>query len=92
VLKTLGAKRPLLGKMLAAEYGILGLLAGAIGSSFAILLSFAVCRYVLEIDWMFDAGLFVLGVVVTMLVVTAVGVAASYGVLFKKPLSILRGG
>lgn len=92
VMKTLGAKTPLLGKMLAAEYGVLGLLAGFIGSAFAMMLSYAVCRFVLEISWKSDVWLFAAGVIATMLVVTAVGVTASYGVLFKKPLSILRGG
>ncbi len=40
ILKTLGAKRPVLATILFAEYGILGILAGIIGAGFAALLSY----------------------------------------------------
>ena len=91
VMKTLGAKRGILTKILVAEYSLLGILAGIIASSFAALLSFAMCEFVLEIAWQFDAWLFVIGIAATALLVNVVGVAASYGILFKKPLSTLRG-
>jgi len=91
VMKTLGAKRGILTKILVTEYSLLGILAGIIGSSFAALLSYAMCKYVLEIGWQFDAQLFVIGIVATGLLVNVVGVAASYGILFRKPLSTLRG-
>jgi putative ABC transport system permease protein len=90
-MKTLGAKRNVLAKILVAEYSLLGILAGIIGSSFAALLSYAMCEFVLEIDWRFDAWLFVIGIAATAILVNVVGVAASYGILFKKPLSTLRG-
>jgi putative ABC transport system permease protein len=90
ILKTLGAGRPVLATILFAEYGLLGLLAGLIGSGFAVGLSYAVSRYVLDIKWEFDAVTAVVGVVATMLVVMFVGVAASFDVLFRKPLGTLR--
>ena len=90
ILKTLGAKRPTLTAILFAEYGLLGLLSGLIGAGFAVLLSFAVSRYVLEIDWEFDPWLTVGGILLTALIVMVVGAAASFDVLFRKPLSTLR--
>jgi hypothetical protein len=44
----------------------------------------------LNIAWTFDPALLLAGIVVTTLVVMFVGAAASFDVLFKKPLSTLR--
>jgi len=90
ILKTLGARRGSLLTILFTEYAILGLLAGIIGAFFATLLSFAVTKYILDFDWEFDWLLFVLGILITALLVTFIGTLASFDVLFKKPLSILR--
>jgi putative ABC transport system permease protein len=90
ILKTLGAKRPTLTAILFAEYGILGFLAGVIGAGFATILSFAVSKYVLNIEWGFDLGLTVLSVLITTVLVTLVGAIASFDVLFRKPLVTLR--
>lgn len=90
VLKTLGAKRLTLGAILFAEYGLLGILAGIIGAGFATALSFAVAKYIFDIQWEFDFGLMILGVLITAGVVMTVGAAASFDVLFRKPLAILR--
>ncbi len=90
VLKTLGANRRTLTTILFAEYGLLGLLAGIIATVFAVGLSYIVCRYLMEVEWQFDAMLAVTGIAVTTLLVTIVGVAASFDVLFKKPLATLR--
>lgn len=90
VLKTLGAKRPTLAAILLAEYGILGILAGIIGAGFATLLSFVASKYVFLIDWEFDVFLTLLGVLITAALVMLVGAAASFDVLFRKPLAILR--
>lgn len=90
ILKTLGAKRATLAAILFAEYGLLGLLAGIIGAGFATALSFVASKYVFNIEWTFDAGLAALGVLITTLLVMFVGAAASFDVLFRKPLAILR--
>ena len=90
VLKTLGAKRGKLLIIVLTEYGILGILAGIIGAFFAILLSFVVSKFVLEIEWEFDGWLMITGTILTALLVTIIGTIASFDVLFKKPLSILR--
>ena len=90
ILKTLGARRLTLTTILFAEYGLLGVLAGIIGAGFATALSFAVSKYIFEIDWQFDPGLTLLGVLITAVLVTIVGVLASFDVLFRKPLGTLR--
>ncbi len=90
ILKTLGTRRVSLILILFGEYGILGLLAGIIGAGFAVILSWAVSSFILNIAWTFDPVLLLAGIVVTTLVVMLVGAAASFDVLFKKPLSTLR--
>ena len=79
-----------LATILFGEYGLLGILSGIIGAGFATLLSWAVSAYVLEIDWEFDPAVTFGGVVVTAAIVMCVGAAASFDVLFRKPLSTLR--
>lgn len=90
VLKTLGADRITLTAILVGEYGILGLLSGMIGAGFAVLLSWAVSRFMMNIDWEFEPMLTILGTIMTAVVVMLVGVAASFDVLFRKPLQTLR--
>jgi putative ABC transport system permease protein len=90
VLKTLGAGRGKLFTILVIEYVILGLLAGLIGAVFAMALSYSVTKYVLEFNWEFDAMLVIAGILITALFVTVIGTVASFDVLFKKPLGILR--
>jgi putative ABC transport system permease protein len=89
-LKTLGTRRASLAAILLSEYGVLGTLAGIIGASFAVVLSYVVSRYLLDIEWSFDPLLLFAGIVITALIVMTVGAAASFDVLFKKPLNTLR--
>jgi putative ABC transport system permease protein len=90
ILKTLGANRRILTTILISEYGVLGFLAGVIATGFAVGLSFAVTKYLLDVEWEFDWWLAASGVVVTTLLVTVVGTLASFDVLFRKPLATLR--
>jgi putative ABC transport system permease protein len=90
VLKTLGARRRMLLTMMLVEYGLLGLVAGVVGASAADGLSYAVARYVFEIEWAFSPALNVEGIAATVLLVGAVGALSSLDVLTRKPLSILR--
>jgi putative ABC transport system permease protein len=90
ILKTLGAKRKLIIATLLVEYGVLGALAGALGSSAAIALTWAVSEHVLKIDWRFMPSVNMLGVVVAAALVMTVGVLSSWDVMIKKPLGILR--
>lgn len=90
VLKTLGARIGTLALIQAAEYGILGLLSGVLGAAFAAILSFAACRFLMDIKWEFDWLGTSLGIAITTLLVVAVGVASSFDVMLKKPLATLR--
>lgn len=90
ILKTLGASRMTLAAILFGEYGLLGILAGLIGAGFAIVLSWAVSRFVIDVEWEFDPLLMAGGVVITAMVVVLVGCLTSFDVLFRKPLSTLR--
>jgi putative ABC transport system permease protein len=91
VLKTLGAKRKVLLKILLAEYGLIGLVAGVVGSLAAVGLSYATSRWVFEIPWSFTPVVNVGGVGATVVLVTVVGTLATVDVLARKPLATLRG-
>jgi putative ABC transport system permease protein len=90
ILRTLGASTRLLTTTVAVEYCALGLLAGVIGAAGALGLSWGVARHVLDIPWRPEPALLAAGALLTMLLVTVIGVAASAGVLRKKPLTTLR--
>jgi putative ABC transport system permease protein len=90
VLKTLGARRKVLWTILLVEYGMLGVVAGVIGSIAAIGLSYAVARFVFQIEWTFAPVISLAGIAGTVLLVTSVGALSSYDVLTIKPLGILR--
>ena len=90
ILKTLGASSRLIAAMLLLEYGVLGAIAGTVGSLGAVALSWAIAHYALELTWYPAPFITIGGVVVTALVVAAVGVIASIDVLRHKPLATLR--
>ena len=90
ILRTLGAKQKTLLTILLAEYSLLGLVAGTTGSLAAIGLSYAVARFVFDIPWSFTPSINLIGLAITVVLVTAVGALSSIDVLTRKPLQILR--
>jgi putative ABC transport system permease protein len=90
IFKTLGATTRMLASMLVLEYGLLGLVAGTVGSLGAIALSWGVCRYVFDIAWRPAPSVNALGVLLASALVAVVGAAASLDVLRRKPLGALR--
>jgi putative ABC transport system permease protein len=90
VLKTLGAKRKTLLMILLAEYGLIGLVAGIIGSFAAEGLSYATSRYVFEIPWSLAPAINLAGIAGTIILVTVVGAISTLDVLSRKPLATLR--
>jgi len=90
ILKTLGASSRLIGAMLLLEYGVLGAIAGTVGALGAIVLSWAVATYALELAWQPALILTAVGIAATTIFVAAVGVLASLDVLRHKPLATLR--
>ena len=90
IFKTLGATRQLIAAVLVIEYGLLGLLAGGIGASGAIALSWAISRYALDMPFRPLLGTSAIGVAVTAILVAVIGVLSSWEVLQRKPLATLR--
>ncbi len=90
VFKTLGATTGTIARMLLFEYGVLGLLAGAVGSAGAVALTWGVSRYALDIPWKVFPGEHFAGVGLTAALVAAIGVLSSLDVLRNKPLATLR--
>lgn len=90
ILKTLGAKMPTLTAILFAEYGLLGLLSGLIGSFFGLTLSWAMTVYVFKLNWEIEPVSLALFLIAETLIVMLVGALGSFDVLFKKPLNTLR--
>lgn len=90
IFKTLGANTRVLATMLVLEYGVLGILAGTVGSLGALVLTWALASQVFEIAWSPSLTMNIGGVLVTAVVVSVVGVVASIDVLRRRPLAALR--
>lgn len=90
VFRTLGANTRLIAVMYVLEYGVLGTLAGVVGSAGALVLTWALTRQVLDVPWTPAPFLNLAGVLATAAVVLVVGVASSVDVLRRKPLTTLR--
>jgi len=76
--------------MILFEYGGLGAMAGVIGSAGAVLLSWTLSRYLLEIAWNPAFTQNVVGLVATAFTVGGVGVLSSLDMLRRRPLVTLR--
>ena len=91
VLKTLGARRRVLVRITVIEYGVLGLLAGAIGSAASIGVTWALSRFGNRpLPWDVHPWINIAGALLTAAAVVTVGVLATWDVAARKPLGILR--
>jgi putative ABC transport system permease protein len=91
VLKTLGAKRAVLVKLTIVEYAVLGVLAGVIGSAASIAVTWTMSHYGNRpLPWHLQPWINVYGAVATAIVVIIVGLLATWDVIVRKPLGILR--
>ena len=90
IFKTLGASSRAIAAMLMVEYGLLGTIAGAVGSFGALALGWGVSRFALDIPWRPVVHENLVGTVATSLLIMIIGVAASADVLKRKPLAALR--
>jgi putative ABC transport system permease protein len=90
IYRTLGASARLVGLMTACEYGLLGTLAGVLGTAGGLALSWVLAVYLFDIDWQPGPWIGIAGVVLTAMLVTTVGVLSSVDVLLRKPLGTLR--
>lgn len=91
ILKTLGARRGVLAKIAATEFAVLGLIAGGIGSTASIALTWSMMAFgQSRTPWRFMPAINPLGIVSTVALVTIVGVLSTWNVLMRKPLGTLR--
>jgi putative ABC transport system permease protein len=89
VLKTLGATRMRIVRTFSVEFSVLGLLAGAVGVTFANVLT-RVLLHRLEVGFHVDWSATLVALVGTAVLATATGWIASYRILGLRPLEVLR--
>jgi putative ABC transport system permease protein len=90
VLKTLGATRRRIAWIFSVEFLALGAVAGIMGALLASGFAAVILKRLLEIDFHFDPAANGLAVAAAATVATAAGWLASFRVLGRKPLEILR--
>lgn len=90
VLKALGATRGVIARSFAAEYALLGFVAGVIGVLSASALSWAVLRSLFDLPWSLQPQLLAVSLFLTVLLCVAVGFLSTFRILGQKPLAILR--
>lgn len=90
LMKTLGATRWMVARMLAAEYLLLGLLAGLVGAIAAGGLSWGLVKFVFRGQWYLHLAPYLWGVAAAVVLVVCAGLLSSLDVLMKKPLQVLR--
>jgi len=90
LLKALGATRALIARSFAAEYALLGCVAGVIGVVLASAFSWAILRYVLELSWSLELSMLATGWFCTILLTLLVGFLSTYRILGQPPLAVLR--
>ncbi|MCE7983164.1 MAG: hypothetical protein DYG89_18480 [Caldilinea sp. CFX5] len=88
--KVLGAKRSFVRQVFTVENLLLGLISALLALLMAQVGSWALCRYLFEINYQPAVGASLFLVVATMALVTGVGMAASGSILRSKPILILR--
>ncbi len=91
LLKTLGTTRGGVVGLLAVEYALVGLLAGAMGSVGALGLSWVVVTRVMTLSWATDWVAVGAAVVISSGLCALVGVAANQRALRVRPAQVLRG-
>ena len=91
ILKTLGATRGRIAAIFSVEFLVLGAVAGAMGSLLASGFTALVLKFLMQIEFHFDAFSTAVAIVVAALIAASAGWVASFPVLRRKPLEILRG-
>ena len=90
ILKTVGATRGMLLRMLCAEFAIIGSAAGIIGGALAAVASAVLIGQLLDTSYKFSWLPVFFGAAITAIITVLTGWLASYGILDRKPLDILR--
>ncbi len=90
LLRTLGASRMQIWKILFAEYAALGLLASVTGIVLAVVSSWALARFVFELSFAPSVWPLLVAVVAVSGLTVAIGLLTSRGIGSTPPLEILR--
>ena len=90
IFRTLGAKRSQLVRSWAAEFAIIGGLAGVFAAAGASALGYAIGEYALNLSYSFNPWIWVTGLVTGVVGVTVAGLMGTRSVLSQTPLTILR--
>lgn len=92
IWRALGASRATLRAALAAEFALLGLLAGGIAAAAASLTSWLLATRLFELEPAANPWIWLAGLGGGLLLVVATGLAATRGLLNEPPLAALRAG
>ncbi|GAB5533851.1 MAG: ABC transporter permease [Rubricoccaceae bacterium] len=90
LLRTMGASRAQVGRILIAEYALLGLLAALTGGVLAVGGAWALARFAFEIPFQPDLAWLGLALVIVPLLTVVVGWIGSRSALRQPPLAVLR--
>ncbi len=90
ILKTLGATRRRIAWIFSVEFLALGMVAGVMGSALASAFAAVIVTRLLHIEYRAGIGSNLLAVLLAAALAVAAGWAASFRVLGRKPLEILR--
>ena len=92
VLRTLGASRAQVRRILTAEYALLGVLAALTGGVLAVAGAWGLAHFAFQIPFRPDLSWLGWALVVVPLLTVAVGLVGSRGALRQPPLAVLRAG
>ena len=90
LLRTLGAARGQVGRILFAEYLLLGLLAATVGVGLALVGGWALSVFAFRVPFVPAWGAVLVALAVVPALTVAIGLAGSRGVLRRPPLEVLR--
>jgi putative ABC transport system permease protein len=90
VLKVLGATRARIASVYAIEYGLIGVITGAIALAAGTLGAWLVVKYVFDVDLVFDAGAALLTVAGGGAATLLFGLGAAWAALSARPARLLR--
>ena len=90
MLRTLGASRAQVRRILVAEYALLGVLAALTGGVLAVAGAWGLAAFAFEIPFRPDLSWLGWGLLVVPLLTVAVGLLGSRGALAQPPLAVLR--
>ena len=90
IFRTLGAKRAQLMRAWAAEFAILGGLAGVFAAAGASALGYVIAEYALNLTYTFNPWIWLTGLLVGTIGVTLAGLMGTRSALSSPPLMTLR--